>query len=81
MSLDEFKPVKCVACGEVKREILRWREVLQHRLRAAITANLDREAWLCLGCGRQVTITGDLVPPEDPGRLNDHDISLLRRIS
>jgi hypothetical protein len=69
-----------VACGEVKREVLRWREVMVHRLKPSLTANLDREAWLCLGCGRQVNMTGDLVPPEDPGKLHDHEISLLRRI-
>jgi hypothetical protein len=77
MSMDEFKPVKCAKCGEVKRRTIKWVEHVQHRLQPKLGGRVEREVWFCLGCNAQVDDRGQALPADHADRLKPEEIAKM----
>lgn len=72
----DLKLVAC-ACGETKRIPVRFLVVAKHPQQLGVLVALDQQAWVCLGCDRQLDTHGRPLKPEDPAYLTDDQLEKL----
>jgi hypothetical protein len=79
VSLAEFKPVPCLACGALRRRVVSWVEHLVHRFKSELVATLNRSAWFCVGCKAQVDDHGKALPIGHPDLLPKREVEQFWR--
>lgn len=72
-----FKPAPCAACGCARCRVVSWVEVLVHRLASDRAEIIQKNGFICLGCGIQRTVQGGAVSIENPDRLPPEQLARL----
>ena len=76
-SLSEFKPIDCPICKERRRLPVRWVVLIQHRFKPTAVGQIMKEAYICLGCGYQLSTNGEVVKSDDEDYLTKRDLYRL----
>jgi len=77
---DEFKEVPCSGCGSTWRRVVGgFCRFLVHRLDPRVSGPENWEWHFCVGCGKQVTLLGQVVEPGAEGAVPPEILKEMNR--